>query len=121
GLAIDIGTSNIKGLVVDADGKELFSNQFPCVTHHPQPGFSEQDPEKIFGDVCRVIQSCPTDIKSDISFISLSSAMHSVMAVDEHGNSLTPLIIWSDLRSIEESKSLRNNKQLVDQLTRTGT
>src|SRR5690606_39328025 len=54
----------------------LFSNQFPCVTHHPQPGFSEQDPEKIFGDVCRVIQSCPTDIKSDISFISLSSAMH---------------------------------------------
>jgi sugar (pentulose or hexulose) kinase len=30
GLAIDIGTSNIKALVVDADGKELFSNQFPA-------------------------------------------------------------------------------------------
>ncbi|MBX2969142.1 MAG: gluconokinase [Cyclobacteriaceae bacterium] len=121
GLAIDIGTSNIKTLVVDADGKELFSNQFPCVTHHPEPGFSEQDAEKIFRDVCRAIQSCPTDIKSDISFISLSSAMHSVMAVDEHGNPLTPLIIWSDLRSKEESNSIRKNKQLVDQLVRTGT
>jgi gluconokinase len=121
GLAIDIGTSNIKALVVDADGKELFSNQFPCVTHHPQPGFSEQDPEKIYSDVCRIIQSCPIEIKKDISFISLSSAMHSVTAVDEKGEPLTPLIIWSDLRSKEESNSLRHNKQLVDQLTRTGT
>lgn len=121
GLAIDIGTSNIKALVVDAEGRELFSNQLPCVTHHPQPGFSEQDPEKIFGDVCRAIQLCPTEIKKDISFISLSSAMHSMMAVDEEGNPLTPLIIWSDLRSKDESNSIRKSKHLVDQLARTGT
>jgi gluconokinase len=121
GLAIDIGTSNIKALVVDAEGRELFSNQLPCVTHHPQPGFSEQDPEKIYSDVCLIIESCPTEIKKDISFISLSSAMHSMMAVDEKGDPLTPLIIWSDLRSKEESNSIRKNKHLVDQLTKTGT
>lgn len=121
GLAIDIGTSNIKALVVDAEGKELFSNQFPCVTHHPHVGFSEQDPDKIFRDVCLAIQSCPTDIKNDISFISLSSAMHSVMAVDEQGNPLTSLVIWSDLRSKEEHNGIHKNKQLFDQLTRTGT
>jgi gluconokinase len=121
GLAIDIGTSNIKVLVVDAEARELFSNQLPCVTHHPQAGFSEQDPEKIYSDVCRIIESCPTEIKKGISFISLSSAMHSVMAVDEKGDPLTPLIIWSDLRSKEESNSIRKDKQLIDQLTKTGT
>lgn len=121
GLAIDIGTSNIKALVVDAEGKELFSNQFACVTHHPYAGFAEQDPDKIFRDVCLAIQSCPIEIKKDISFISLSSAMHSVMAVDEQGNPLTSLVIWSDLRSKEEHNGIHKNKQLVDQLTRTGT
>jgi gluconokinase len=121
GLAIDIGTSNIKALVVDAAGSELLSRQFPCITYHPQPGFSEQDPDKIYRDVCLAIQSCPVEIKKSISFISLSSAMHSVMAVDEHGNPLTPLIIWSDLRSKEESNFLRHDPQLVDQLSRTGT
>jgi gluconokinase len=120
GLAIDIGTSNIKALVVDAEGRELFSNQFPCVTHHPHAGFSEQDPDKIFRDVCVAIQSCPVEIKNDLSFISLSSAMHSVMAVDEQGCPLTPLIIWSDLRSKYESNFLRHEKHL-DQLARTGT
>lgn len=121
GLAIDIGTSNIKALVVDVDGKELFSNQLPCITHHPQAGFSEQNPEKIYSDVCLIIESCPTEIKKRISFISFSSAMHSVMAVDEKGDPLTPLIIWSDLRSKDERNSVRKNKQLVDQLARTGT
>lgn len=121
GLAIDIGTSNIKAIVVDAHGGRLFASQLSCVTDRLNPGFSEQDATKIYESVRDVILSCPSEIKKEIAFICLSSAMHSVMAVDENGKPLTPLIIWSDLRSREESSSILSNKQLAGQLIQTGT
>lgn len=47
--------------------------------------------------------------------------MHSIMAVDEQSNPLTPLIIWSDLRSEEESAQLQSDTELLDRFAYTGT
>ncbi|MBX2961113.1 MAG: gluconokinase [Cyclobacteriaceae bacterium] len=120
-LAIDIGTSSVKALAIDHSGNEIFAHQLSYSTHHPQPGYSEQDPEEIYRAVTEVITRCPSAVKQKISAISFSSAMHSVMAVDINGLPLTPLIIWSDLRSKEESRSLRTNSAILYQLTNTGT
>ena len=44
-LGIDIGTSGTKVLAIDTHGKILAEStqQYPC--YHPQPLWSEQDPE----------------------------------------------------------------------------
>ena len=44
-LGIDIGTSGTKTLAIDESGAILASAsaEYPC--DHPQPGWSEQDPE----------------------------------------------------------------------------
>jgi len=119
-LAIDIGTSSTKALAVDNFGKELFRANESYPTYHSGHDFSEQNPEEIFSAVKKVIHDCPHEIKSSLSTISFSSAMHSIMVVDEQGAAYTPLIIWSDLRSKQESNALKNS--LGQELSvRTGT
>lgn len=120
-LAIDIGTGSTKALAVDRAGDEIFSAQESYPTHHPKQDYSEQNPEEIFQAVKKVIQKCPADVKANLSAISFSSAMHSMLVADEQGVALTPLIIWSDLRSTQESKLLRNSSEAQELSVRTGT
>lgn len=120
-LAIDIGTSSVKALALTQSGEEIFQDQQPYTTYHPQPGFSEQHPDEIYQAVKKIIRGCSANLKENISAISFSSAMHSIMAVDEQSNPLTPLIIWSDLRSEEESKQLQNNTEVLNRFAYTGT
>ena len=50
-LAIDQGTSGTTCLVVDAELAVLGRGYRPLVTHFPQPGLVEQDPEAIWQSV----------------------------------------------------------------------
>lgn len=108
-LAIDIGTSSTKALAVDNFGKELFSANESYPTYYPSSDFSEQNPDEIFNAFKKVVQRCPPKIKSSVTAISFSSAMHSIAVVDEQGVPHSPLIIWSDLRSKQESEELTNS------------
>lgn len=119
-LAIDIGTSSTKALAINNFGKELFSANESYLTHHTSRDFSEQNPDEVFSALKKVIQRCPPEIKSSLSAISFSSAMHSIMVVDKQGTARTPLIIWSDLRSKQESNELKNSSG-QELAVRTGT
>src|SRR5699024_3003024 len=63
---------------------------------------AEQDPEKIFeavlDSIAEVMHLSNIDSK-DVSFISFSSAMHSVIAVGEDNEPITACITWLDNRS----------------------
>jgi gluconokinase len=98
-LGTDIGTGSIKTVAVDFSGKALCSSQRFYSTQNSHPGYSEQNVREILQAFIQSIQDVVLKMKSDPSCISLSSVMHSVMAVDENGEALTDLIIWSDTRS----------------------
>lgn len=57
----------------------------------------------------------------DILFLSFSSAMHSVIAVDAEGRPLTPCITWADNRSGEYTARLKREQVGHDLYLRTGT
>lgn len=99
-LAIDIGTTSTKGLLVTPQGEVMASHQIAYPTHYPQPHFVEQNPEEIFEAVVSIIRTVAKE--QDIPVISFSAAMHSLMAVDANGKPLSPLIIWADTRSIDQ-------------------
>jgi gluconokinase len=120
-LAVDIGTGSAKALAVDQAGQEVYSSRAGYATFHPQHDYSEQNPDEIFRAVKKIIRDCPASVKKEVAAISFSSAMHSLMAVEETGTPLSPLIIWSDLRSREESIELRGDKQNLERLSKTGT
>lgn len=56
-MGIDRGTTNIKAAVYDLDGKEIKVKSRPCEkVKSPQPGFAEQDMERIWMDAVEVIR-----------------------------------------------------------------
>lgn len=110
-LAIDIGTTSTKALVVSEYGKVIASHQKFYPTLYPQPGWAEQNPEEIYQAVLEVIKVSNSEIQHSykLEAISFSSAMHSIMALSENGSLLTNAIIWADTRSTSEAKELKNS------------
>jgi gluconokinase len=117
--AIDIGTTSAKGLLIQSNGNVLASKQEFYETSFPQPGYAEQDPDLILQSVFGILKSItPNQIISGVCF---SSAMHSLMALDKNGKPLTPLMIWSDTRSAEQSGRLIENNLAQRLYEITGT
>src|SRR4051812_36489535 len=110
-LGVDIGTGSCKSVAITATGKLLASNQ----VYYPQlpaiPGHSEQDPRV----VCSGFIECVREVIKKMGYpplaISLSAAMHGVMAVDKNGEPLTPLILWSDTRAEAIARKLRLSEE----------
>lgn len=105
-VALDLGTSSLKIVCSDPDGKVLHTATQACHTYHPQPGWEEQHPEALLEGVQILLTDAVTRLGQPQA-ISLSAAMHSLMAVDEQGMPQSELLIWSDLRSSQEAKWLK--------------
>ncbi len=105
--AIDIGTTSAKGLLIQSNGNVLAGHQKFYETSFPQRGYAEQDPDFILQSVIEIIKTIAGNQK--ISGFCFSAAMHSLMAIDQDGKPLTPLMIWSDTRSTEQSGRLIEN------------
>lgn len=110
-IGVDIGTSSTKSIVLRMSGKTgtVFQQAYP--TRHPQPGYSEQDPEEILRAVKAAIREAVAGMGQAPAAVSFSSAMHSIMAVNREGTALTPLIIWADNRSEPYALSLRDTPE----------
>lgn len=108
-LAIDIGTTSTKIVAFDYKRKLLqkCSNSYPILS--PQPNFKEQNPIEIYEALLeaakQIIEQC-----GQPQAISFSSAMHSLIAMDENDQLLTNSIIWADGRS----------QDYADKLVKTG-
>lgn len=110
-LAVDIGTTSTKGLVVQPDGVVLSSAHCAYATSYPQPGYAEQSADELWKAVKHVISESGQKYKDKISGISFSCAMHSLLPADAKGNALGPVIIWADTRSAALAKTLRNSDE----------
>ncbi|PJJ74860.1 gluconate kinase (FGGY family) [Thermoflavifilum aggregans] len=105
-LALDIGTSSVKIACCDTQGRVLHTAAKPSVTFQPRPGWEEQEPDSVLLAVGALLAEAVARLGQPQA-ISFSAAMHSLMAMDREGKALSPLLIWSDLRSSEEARWLK--------------
>jgi gluconokinase len=110
-LAIDVGTTSAKALLVNGSGEVLTSARHGYPTYYPEPGYAEQNPVEVLQAILQIIKECADKKLGTIRGLCFSSAMHSLMAVDQQGSPLTPLIIWADARSGDQAKRLRTSSQ----------
>ncbi len=120
-IGSDIGTSSTKSISLGIDGSMKSSFQEAYSTHHPQPGYSEQDPALILQAVKNGIRKVVVERQQPPAAICFSSAMHSLLAVDSAGKPLTPLLIWADNRSSAQAEKLRVSATGKDIYQQTGT
>lgn len=107
-IGIDIGTTATKAMVFTQEGKVVNHCCISYEMYHPQPDWSVQKPSEILTAVLACINKVSTNITPH--FISFSSAMQSVIAVDKEGNPLTDIILWADNRASEIANNLKNSE-----------
>jgi len=106
-IAIDIGTSNCKAVVINNDAQVLKTFESPTKPIEPKPGWNEQNADEIFNAVIKLLQQAISFCKEeDVACVSFSSAMHSFLAVDKRGSPLINMITWADLRSAKYAHEL---------------
>jgi len=121
-IAVDIGTTSTKALAVLPTGNVVAQHQVYYPTAYPKPGYAEQDANEILAAVLSALSVLESKIDLTKAVgLSFSSAMHSVLAVNEKGEALTPLIIWADTRSSAQAKQLNNTTLGLTLHSTTGT
>ncbi len=101
-VGIDLGTSSVKCVVIDARGKLLGVAAREYGVDTPRPGWAEQDPETWVTaalDATRQAVVAASVAPEDVVGIGLSGQMHGMVCLDAAGRPLRPAIIWADQRS----------------------
>lgn len=109
-LGIDIGTSGVKALLIDAQGRALGEASAAAVEPvRPHPGWSEQNPADwwtaTLAAVDKLSQTHPTELAS-VRGIGLSGHMHGATLLDANDQVLRPAILWNDGRSAAECREM---------------
>ncbi len=104
-VGIDIGTTSVKSVLVDPEGRVVAAATFPLAVSRPRPGWSEQDPEHWWAAVCETLDALaaaePRRIAS-VTGIGLSGQMHGATLLDDADAVLRPAILWNDGRAAAE-------------------
>lgn len=100
-LAIDQGTTNSKAVLVSTDGAILARAASPVGIEHPQPGWVEQNPQRLWESVQEAIAAClAAGPAVNILGIAISNQRESVTVWDaETGRPLGPVVSWQCRRS----------------------
>ncbi|WP_377887255.1 gluconokinase [Alkalihalobacillus sp. R86527] len=123
-IGVDIGTTSTKAVLFNEKGHPVtkHSVEYPLLT--PTPGTAEQNPEEILLAVVKSIREVLTEqhlSSENISFVSFSSAMHSLIAVDSDGKPITNCITWADNRSAKWAEKIKSEMNGHEIYMRTGT
>jgi xylulokinase len=108
-LGIDIGTSSVKAVLIDAGQRIVASESEPLEVQRPHPGWSEQDPDSWVAATSAAIDALAKDHPSEIKRlrgIGLSGQMHGATLLDKAERPLRPCILWNDGRAAEEAAEL---------------
>lgn len=108
-LGLDIGTSSVKALLVNADQHVLAEASEPVPISRPKPLWSEQNPEDWWQATLKAIaqiRATKAHEFSTLKGIGLSGQMHGAVLLGKTGEVLRPAILWNDGRSGEEGREL---------------
>lgn len=122
-IGLDIGTSGIKAVLFDHDGKQCGLESVECEIISSFEGMAEIDPEAVFHSAIAVMGSCiqkHVKNKYHLEAVGISCHMHSLLAVDKNGNPLGNAMIWADTRAKSQARKIEQNYDIGDLYLRTG-
>ncbi len=108
-IGIDLGTSSVKIVLMEAGGKILntVTREYPI--SFPKPGYSEQNPEDWYKEtIAGIKELLENQDKSLVKGISFGGQMHGLVILDENDEVIRPAILWNDGRTFKECDYLNN-------------
>ncbi len=108
-LGIDIGTSGLKGVLIDEAGQLRAAAYREYAPDLPQPGWAEQDPDvwlrATLSAVREVVELSGVD-RDSIVGLGFSGQMHSTVFLDSDWSVIRPALLWLDARSAPQVEEL---------------
>lgn len=101
-LGLDIGTSAVKGLLLDEDGRVMTAHRRSYRLHLPGPGRVELPPEQVWRAASAVIARLALSAReagSPVRAVAASASGDEVAMVDAEGVAVGPVILALDTRS----------------------
>ncbi len=118
-LGLDLGTSEIKAVVIDGQGKLLASAGETLNVSRPHPHWVEQNPadwwQATHLAIARLRNKLPQQW-GEIRAIGLSGQMHGAVLLSREGRVLRPAILWNDTRSAPECEQLTQSAPQLHQV-----
>jgi len=105
-IGLDLGTSGLKGVLIDDAQGVLAEASAPLVVSRPHEGWSEQSADDWIAAAESVMDALSAHGLSKVRAIGLSGQMHGATLLDHADEVLRPCILWNDTRSHEEAAEL---------------
>ena len=105
-IGLDLGTSGVKGVLIDGDQQLVAEATAPLTVQRPHEGWSEQNPADWISATEAVMDQLAQKGLKDLRGIGLSGQMHGAVLLDAANQVLRPCILWNDTRSHEEAHEL---------------
>jgi xylulokinase len=119
-LGIDLGTSQVKALVMGADGEILGRGRAGYPVETAAAGQAETDPEDWWLGTVAAVREALADAASgstpsgrgedagaggglEVAAVGIDGQMHGVVLADDDGSALRPAILWLDRRAAAEA------------------
>jgi xylulokinase len=108
-LGIDVSTTSVKALLMDAAGKAVHLASTEQDFRTPRPLWTEQDPDTWWqntrSSIRKVIREAGIDA-GEIQAAGLTGQMHGLVLLDKEGKVLRPAILWNDQRTGEQCREI---------------
>lgn len=108
-IGVDLGTSAMKLLLMDAKGTihNTVTKEYPL--EFPKPGWSQQDPvdwkKALFDGMPELLRGFDG---AKVAGIGCGGQMHGLVVLDEQDNVIRPAILWNDGRTAKQVDYLNN-------------
>lgn len=110
-LAIDEGTTGVRGFVLDETGRTLGSGYREFTQHFPRPGWVEHDAEEIWSATLDAVDACLTDAGTrpdEVTCVGITNQRETTVVWDRA--TLSPIhraVVWQDRRTADRCDRLK--------------
>jgi glycerol kinase len=109
-LALDAGTTNVKAILIDQQGKVVAQSSTPLAIQFPKDGWVEQSAAEILSAAQKAIDECLEQGREhEVMALGISNQRETVVAWNRcTGQAVYPCIVWQCRRSASICQVLRS-------------
>ncbi|NLN93152.1 MAG: xylulokinase [Candidatus Hydrogenedens sp.] len=107
-IGLDIGTSGVKALLIDATGTVVGRELRSYPLSSPRPNWAEQNPQDWVNASLDALTALAAAVPSGLSVkaIGLTGQMHGSVFLDKEARVLRPALLWCDQRTAAQCESI---------------
>ncbi|MFL6122215.1 FGGY family carbohydrate kinase [Actinophytocola sp.] len=106
-VCVDAGTTVIKAVVFDADGRELMVTRRDTEVRHPSREQCEQDMHEVWAAVVATVREAVGRVGRPVRLLAITAQGDGAWLVGRDGAPLRPAVLWNDGRAAEVVRGWR--------------